>query len=59
MCSILCKSTKEQVEKNMEENNEVFEKLEYMRLREKLRKKKWIDSNAKDKYIEIQTFHET
>lgn len=46
----------------MEENNEAPEEPEYMRLWGKVRKKKdgtWVDSDAADKYIEMQTLHET
>ncbi|XP_020080215.1 uncharacterized protein LOC109703893 [Ananas comosus] len=53
---------RKEVEKNMEEDNEAPEEPEYMRLWGKVRKKKdgtWVDTDAADKYIEMQTLHET
>ncbi|OAY69159.1 hypothetical protein ACMD2_10074 [Ananas comosus] len=53
---------RKEVEKNMEENNEAPEEPEYMRLWGKVRKKKdgtWVDTDAADKYVEMQTLHET
>ncbi|OAY83819.1 hypothetical protein ACMD2_06269 [Ananas comosus] len=54
---------RKEVEKNMEENNEAPEEPKYMRLWGKVRKKKkdgtWVDTDAADKYVEMQTLHET
>ncbi|XP_020100709.1 uncharacterized protein LOC109718730 [Ananas comosus] len=50
------------LEENEQENNEISEQPEYMRLWEKVRKKKdgtWVDTNAKEKYKEMENLHTT
>nr|CAD1827443.1 unnamed protein product [Ananas comosus var. bracteatus] len=58
----LTKMVKKGLEENEQENNEISEQPEYMRLWEKVRKKKngtWVDTNAKEKYKEMENLHTT
>nr|CAD1842566.1 unnamed protein product [Ananas comosus var. bracteatus] len=56
------KFKRKDLEENEQENNEISEQPEYMKLWEKVRKKKdgtWVDTNAKEKYKEMKNLHTT